>query len=672
MSLQVRELARSFGPRRLFSGVSFVVNPGERVALVGDNGSGKSTLMRVILGDEHADAGEVVRPRGSEIGYLPQEIFLNLSRQLGPEGLSQTLWALGEGAFSRLRAIESEMRALEEAMASGRGSPTQADRHERLHAEFERLGGYRWQAQLVRVLKGLGFSENRFHDALTTFSGGWQMRAFFARLLLRQPEFLLLDEPTNYLDIRSIAFLEEFLGDYPGGILVVSHDRYFLDRLATSVVALMPEGARTYRGNYSDFLDAREGWAEEAAAAQARLEREKARIQRFVDRFRAKNTKATQVQSRIKMLERMQDVEQVGVAKTIHFSFPPCVESGEVVLDGQGIGRRYGDTPVLAGLDFKVYRGDRLAIVGENGTGKTTLMRILARQDLEFSGRLEAGHRVHMAYFAQDEEINFEGDETVLARMGRDAPLDMVPRLRGLLGAFLFSGDAVEKPVRVLSGGEKSRLGLLRLLMRPCNLLLLDEPTNHLDISSREALLAALLDFPGSLIIVSHDRYFLDCLANRVLVLGGPEGITSYEGNYSEYLWARDQRAAAVAAGAVVVPVTADAGGRAGSVRSSLGGEGAGAALDAAATAQDEWRAKKKRDNERQRRDREIAQVEELIAALETQVRDAEARLAGPEAAGDHHRLAQLAAEHQAAVGSLEAALSRWEILQREQATAES
>lgn len=410
MSLQVRDLAKSFGSRRLFAGVSFSVDPRERVALVGDNGSGKSTLMRIMLGDESADQGEVARPRAADIGYLPQQVFLDLGRELGAGAAGATPWSLGESAFADLGDLERQIHDIERRLAEGAAGGNLVERHQALLTAFEDRGGYRWQAQLVRVLKGLGFAESRFHDPLTTFSGGWQMRACFARLLLRRPAFLLLDEPTNYLDIRSIAFLEEYLSEYPGGILVVSHDRYFLDRVATSVVALMPEGVRVYRGNYTDFLAAREAWAEAAAAQQARLVRERARVQRFIDRFRYKATKAAQVQSRIKQLAKLDDVQQAETSKSIHFRFPPCPESGEVVVAADGVGRSFGAATVLADLSFRLYRGDRLAIAGENGSGKTTLMRILARQDPEYRGVVEFGHRVASAYFAQDEEIAFTGD----------------------------------------------------------------------------------------------------------------------------------------------------------------------------------------------------------------------------------------------------------------------
>jgi len=486
MSLQIQNLAKSFNVRQLFNNVSFAVNPGDRVALVGSNGSGKTTMMNIILGRETADEGRVTSPKDCRIGYLPQEIFLQEDKNWQKEKNELTLWNLATQAFKRLDQIKEKLSEIEEQMASGKISAALQDEYDRMLILFEHAGGYTWQAQTNRLLKGFGFPEERFHEPLSNFSGGWQMRAYFARLLLSEPDYLLLDEPTNYLDISSISFLEEYLAGFEGGILIVSHDRYFLDKLANSVVALMPEGAKVFKGNYSNFLEARETWATEAKAAQDRQDRERKRVERFIERFRYKASKASQVQSRIKQLEKIEEIQQIDSDPSLSFSFPECESSGEIVLKAENLCRSYGDNKVLNDVSFNIHRGDRLAIVGENGTGKTTLMRIIAGEDLQWDGKLEWGYKVHAGYFAQDEEISFEGQETIWDRMLRETPLDAVPNLRNLLGAFLFSGDDVKKKVQVLSGGEKSRLGLARMMLRPCNLLLLDEPTNHLDINSRE------------------------------------------------------------------------------------------------------------------------------------------------------------------------------------------
>jgi ATP-binding cassette subfamily F protein 3 len=646
MSLQIQNLRKTFAARTLFSDVSFPVNPGERVALVGSNGSGKTTLMRIILGREHADDGRITSPRDSRIGYLPQEIFLAQEaefRQLGTRDL--TLWELVSQAFARLHDIEARIADIDERMAAGDFSEALQEQRDALQIRFERAGGYSREGRMIRVMKGLGFPEDRFHDPLKHFSGGWQMRAYFARLLLSDPDFLLLDEPTNYLDIASIQFLEEYLTSFPGGILVVSHDRYFLDALATSVVALVPEGARVFRGNYSDFLLARETWAQEAEASQRRQAKEIDRIQRFIDRFRYKASKASAVQSRIKMLEKMDRVQTLRDQRVLDFSFIPCPESGEIVLQGGSINRAYDSHQVLSDITFSVARRDRLAIIGENGTGKSTLMRIIAGQDLAFQGELKWGHRVMPGYFAQDEEISFEKDESVWDRMLREAPLDKVPELRSLLGMFLFSGDMVDRPVKALSGGEKSRLGLARLLLRPGNLLLLDEPTNHLDIAGREALLDALEAFPGTLIFVSHDRFFLDSLATKILALDNGRA-TLYEGDYSQYLWARQHR----------LDQTDPAGG-------PLSSEGSTNRTETS-EGQEAWKDRKRRSNQRKRLEKELEGVETLIHDLEINTRALETRLAAPAPGTSSETLRQWSQEYESLQNRLNEAMKRWEDLQ--------
>ena len=647
MSLQINNLEKSFSVRTLFSGVTFAVNPGDVVALVGSNGSGKTTMMKIILGQEAPDSGMVTCPKDSRVGYLPQEIFLADNENWTREKETMTLWELVTQAFDRLKLIKNRIEALEHDMAAGKISTAAQDEYDHLVIQFDRAGGYTWQAKTIRLLKGFGFPESRFHDPLKTFSGGWQMRAYFVRLLLTEPDYLLLDEPTNYLDISSISFLEDYLSSYTGGILVVSHDRYFLDELASSVVALMPEGSRTFRGNYSGFLEAREAWAAEAQAAQDRQDRERKRVEKFIERFRFKASKASQVQSRIKQLDKIEKIGQVRALPKLSFSFPKCESSGEVVLRGENIKRAYGDHQVLKDVSFVLNRGDRLAIIGENGAGKTTLMRILAGEDALWSGRLETGYRIHFGYFAQDEEISFVGDESVQDRVMREAPLDAVPQVRNLLGAFLFSGDDVEKKVRVLSGGEKSRLGLARMMLRPCNLLLLDEPTNHLDINSREALLNALEDFPGTIIIVSHDRFFLDSLATRILAIDGGRS-TVYDGNYSQYLWARQCRE--------LNGEIADDGG----VTENR------TITDKKQQARENNKQQKQLSNRLQKLKREIEDAEARVAQLEVALAAVEGQLTNPPAEWNPARVADAARQHASINTELEQAIAAWEGLHSE------
>lgn len=638
MSLQINNLSKSFSVRKLFSEVTFNVNPGECVALVGNNGCGKSTMMKIILGKEHADTGTITHAKDDSVGYLPQEIFL-----FENERKDIKLWELVTQAFSNLQSIKTKIENVEAKMANGEVTSSLQDEYERLQTEFEKKGGYTWQAKTIRLLKGFGFPENRFHEELRNFSGGWQMRAYFVRLLLSEPDYLLLDEPTNYLDIASISFLEDYLADYEGGILVVSHDRYFLDSLADSVVAIMPEGARQFRGNYSKFLEAREEWAEEAEAKALRQDKERKRIERFVERFRYKATKAAQVQSRIKMLEKMETIETARSTPKLHFSFPECEESGEVVMRGESITRSFGEHHVLKDVSFVIEKGDRLAIVGENGAGKTTLMRILAGEDNLWGGKFETGYRVHLGYFAQDEEISFEENESVLDRMMRDAPFDAVPEVRNILGAFLFSGDEVEKKVKMLSGGEKSRLGLARMMLRPCNLLLLDEPTNHLDITSREALLNALEDFPGTIIIVSHDRFFLDSLATKVLGIENGKSYI-YKGNYSQYMWSKQNRDYENS--------------------DEVSQQSTEISTDNKKQQQIERiKLQKQFSNKLQKLKREIENSENKVAEAEAKVSEIERLLANPPDSWNAAQLTKASENHKIATKELEEAMTMWENL---------
>lgn len=647
MSLQINNLSKAFSVRTLFSGVTFSVNPGDCVALVGSNGSGKSTMMKIILGYEQADNGSVASPKDSKIGYLPQEIFLSENGKWEEEKAALTLWELATQAFSELKLVKERIESLEAKMSEGLLDEKIHEEYERLIAEYEKSGGYAWQAKTIRVLKGFGFTEDRLNEPLKNFSGGWQMRAYFVRLLLWEPDYLLLDEPTNYLDISSISFLEDYLANYKGGILVVSHDRYFLDELATSVVAIVPEGSRTFKGNYSEFLEAREEWAREAVAAQERQNKERKRIERFVERFRYKATKATQVQSRVKMLAKMTEIAQIRSTPKLIFRFPECETSGEVVLRGEHITKSFGNNHVLKDVSFVINRGDRVAIIGENGAGKTTLIKILVGDDNIWGGRLETGYRTHLGYFAQDEEISFEGEESVEDRMLRDAPFDAVPEIRNILGAFLFSGDSVKKMVKVLSGGEKSRLGLARIMLRPCNLLVLDEPTNHLDISSREALLNALDDFPGTVIIVSHDRFFLDSLATRILSIENGKSVL-YDGNYSQFIWARERRLADEEARTV-------SSGSLTRVTDKV--------LDSKERARNNTKLQKQLSNRLQKLKKNIEAKEEEIGALERDISEIEGLLAAPPEDWTATKITEAARQHSVLNAKLEDIMQLWEEL---------
>lgn len=646
MSLQICSLSKSFSARTLFEDVTFSLNQGECIALTGSNGSGKTTLMKILLGQEQPDSGNVTSPKDAKFGHLPQQIFARKASFEGQE-TDLSLLELVNQAFTDLEEIESKISSLEKDISQGKLNLQ--DELDRLLIEYREKGGYSRQAKISRVLKGFGFNESEFENPLSSFSGGWQMRAFFARLLLREPDYLLLDEPTNYLDISSIKFLEDYLSDYQGGILVISHDRYFLDKLATSVVAIMPEGAKLFRGNYSEYLQAREQWTQEAKAAAERQERQIKKVERFVERFRYKASKASGVQSRIKQLAKIEKVKQYRSVPKISFSFPKCAPSGEVVLTAESISRSYDLKKVLDDISFTICRGNRVAITGENGAGKTTLMRILAGDDLQFEGSLNYGYKVNHAYFAQDEEISFKGDETVYERMLRDTPIDEAGNLRNLLGAFLFSGDDVEKKVRVLSGGEKSRLGLARMMTEPCNLLLLDEPTNHLDINSRDALLNALENFQGTIILVSHDRYFLDCIADRILYLKDNKAYMC-EGNYSNFL---DRYSSLINSEK--------------NIESSQHIDD-----DPKKHAREAYRLQKQLNNRIQKLNKCINESEEKIENYEKMIADTEETLATPDTGTDTNKINQVVQNYQMLKKKLEEEMKHWEEFQSELAQKQS
>ena len=504
------------------------------MGLVGPNGAGKTTLCRILAGLEEPDHGRVSAARGTTVGYLPQEVTATGSGSVLGEALS---------GFEDVWRLEGEMEALGAALAT---APTEelTARYGELQHRFDALGGYRLETEAKTILGGLGFMASDFGRALGELSGGWRMRVALARLLLLRPSLLLLDEPTNHLDLESLAWLETFLSDYDGTVVVVSHDRYFLNRMVTSIADLGPDGLALYATDYDGFLVEREA-RRVLREAQARNQAKRvAEIERFIERFRYQATKARQVQSRIKMLDRLERVETLETAREIRFSFPAPPRTGRRVAWLQGVHKAYGDNIVYAGVDFEVERGDRVALVGVNGAGKSTLLRMLAGALSFESGERGLGTQVAVHYYAQHQVDALDPECTVLDEMEAAAPEAMRTRLRTLLGSFLFSGDAVDKKVRVLSGGEKARLALARMLVRPAALLCLDEPTNHLDLASREVLETALAEFPGTMVFISHDRYFINRVATRIVeIVDGT--LVTYLGSYDDYLDAKRRAAAA-------------------------------------------------------------------------------------------------------------------------------
>jgi ATP-binding cassette subfamily F protein 3 len=520
------------------AGVSLHVHPDDRIGLVGRNGEGKTTLLRMLAGLEQPDDGRFVLRRGARIGYLRQEVDPRSERPLIEEvrTVHEPLRALEQ----QLREIEAEIARLGEA-----GSPIPdvlATRYEAIGEQFRSAGGYEAESALRATLVGLGIRPEKWEEPLRSFSGGWLMRVELAKLLLSRPEVLLLDEPTNHLDIPSIRWFESVLAGYPGAAIVVSHDRTFLDRHAARIVELSGGQLTTYKGNYGAYLDQKRKHEALVRARRDNLDRQIAHAQKFIDRFGAKNTKATQAESRKKMIARMRTERDALVltpeSRKLRFRFRPVRRSGEVVLRLEGVRKAYGENLVYSSLDLELRRGDRVALVGPNGAGKSTLLGIAAGTLPIDAGTRELGHKVEAAFYAQHQLDALDARRTALEELEAHATLDEVPRLRTLLGTFLFSGDDVQKSVSVLSGGEKARLALAKLLLRNANFLVLDEPTNHLDLQAREIVGAALAQYAGTLLFISHDRTVINALANRVIeVMPGAEGaeLRLFPGNYDDY-----------------------------------------------------------------------------------------------------------------------------------------
>jgi ATP-binding cassette subfamily F protein 3 len=521
----VEKLNKQFGSKIIFRDVSFHLRPKEKVGLVGENGTGKTTLFKVIIGRESLDSGQVTLRKGLRYGLLEQD------QEGGGESALERV-VLGDPHFLQ---VKTELEKLE-------ADQKFQDRYGELQHEFERLGGYDRDARAKIILQGLGFKPGQWDKPLDQLSGGWRMRVELSRILLQRPDVLLLDEPSNHLDLQSVVWLESFLQSYEGSVLLISHDRKFLNTLATRIFELDRSTLTIYSGNYDDYEKLKEDRQAQLESQAANQNRRIAEVERFIERFRAKNTKATQVQSRIKMLDKIERVKTSESSKAIHFRFPQPVRTGKNVLELENITKSYGALKVYENFSVTLERGCKVALAGENGAGKSTLLKMLAGVLLPDSGEVKQGVKVSRSYFAQHqgETLNFK--HTVLESLQESAPGLLRTQQRNILGAFLFSGDDVEKKVSVLSGGEKSRLALARMLCgnsasdnnAPPSCILLDEPTNHLDMRSREHLAAVLSDYEGSLVIISHDRFFLDGFVNCVWEVADGHA-REYNGNYSEY-----------------------------------------------------------------------------------------------------------------------------------------
>jgi ATP-binding cassette subfamily F protein 3 len=534
--VQFSRVSLAFGQRDLLKDVSLRLATGSRSCLTGANGCGKSTLMKIISGITNADSGERAVQKDTRISYLPQSGIVHSGRTLRDE--AETAFTFVHALLERLEKTGEALQKVKEDQASAK---TLIEEHHALQEQIEETGYYRREADISTVLRGLGFSAPDVSRNTEEFSGGWQMRIALAKVLLEKPDILLLDEPTNYLDIEARAWLEDWLNDFKGGYLLVSHDRYFLDVCVNEVYELFGGNLKRYAGNYSAYEKTRQIELASLVKRYEEQQEEIAKTEALIRRFRYKATKAAFAQELIKRLEKMERIEIPESLKKINISFPPPPHSPNIALTLEGVGKSYGQRRVLSGLDLCVDAGERLVVAGPNGAGKTTLLRIIAGVDNNFEGKVKYGSGICAGYFSQDAAEAMEGSLSIIEFMEQQAPTALIPKLRDMLGAFLFRGDDVYKSVSVLSGGEKSRLALLQMFLKPMNLLILDEPTNHLDLYSKDILLDALNKFPGTIIFVSHDRSFMEALSTKTLELtpgtgSFPASARLFYGNYAYYL----------------------------------------------------------------------------------------------------------------------------------------
>jgi len=662
--IQLSGAGKRFGHKLLFENLDWLITPRDRVGLVGGNGTGKSTLMKVLAGIDTFDYGSLTIAKGTSAGYLPQDGLTLSGRSVFAECMS---------VFDDLRAMETELESLTRSMAELDHTSAEydavADRYHRVEHEFRTRDGYSIESEVGRVLMGLGFSKEDWPRLTDEFSGGWQMRLALAKLLLQKPNLLLLDEPTNHLDLEARNWLEEYLQTYPNAFVLISHDRYFLDVTVNKIAEIWNKRFWFYTGNYDKFLSQKTQRNEQLQAAYRNQRDRIEQLEVFINRFRYQATKAKQVQSRIKELEKIERIEIPPEEKTIHFSFPQPKPSGRIVAEFEGVAKSYpgkngaADKEVFRNVNFMIERGDRIALVGVNGAGKSTLIKLLAGTEPVTRGEFRLGHNVEADYFAQDQYKELDADARMIDDLGEASPRSGETELRSLLGCFLFSEDDVFKKIGVLSGGERGRYALLRLLLHPANFLLLDEPTNHLDLRAKDVLLNALVDYTGTVVFVSHDRYFIDKLATRVFEVGDGK-VEIFPGNYEDYLWRKQ-------GGQHVVPTLDDVPGR--SVRKSetesadivpgIARSGKPTTADSAngnngnATATD---ASKKRLNPIKRKQMEdrVKQLEEEISRAETAIAELEIGLQNFVSAEESQRQSQELDQHKATHAAL---LKKWE-----------
>ncbi|HSZ61551.1 MAG TPA: ABC-F family ATP-binding cassette domain-containing protein [Terriglobales bacterium] len=629
--IQLSSAGKRYGHKLLFEDADWLITPESHVGLVGANGTGKSTVMKILAGLESLDYGSISRAKGISTGYLPQDGLTMTGRTVFAECMS---------VFDELHAMEKEMEALTRSMSEldhqSQEYSNVADRYQKLEHEFVARDGYTLEAHVGQVLTGLGFGRNDWARQTEEFSGGWQMRLALAKLLLQKPNLLLLDEPTNHLDLEARNWLEEYLTTYPYAFVLISHDRYFLDVTVDRIVEIWNKQIHFYAGNYDQYLAAKSARKEQLESAYKTQRDRIEQLEVFINRFRYTATKAKQVQSRIKELEKIERIEIPEEEKTVHFSFPQPKSSGRIVAEFSNVAKSYGESGisehrVFQNVNFMIERGERIALVGVNGAGKSTLIKLLAGQEPLTAGEYKLGHNVEADYFAQDQYKELDPEARILDDLGELAPASTQTQLRSLLGCFLFSGDDVFKRIGVLSGGERNRYALLKMLLHPANFLLLDEPTNHLDLRAKDVLLEALMKYTGTVVFVSHDRYFIDGLATRVFEIGAGK-VEIYPGNYEDYLWRKQQPVASSQSPvSSQIPVL-------GSQSQSHGHNGDEAAAVSLAA---ELKGKRLNPIKRQQMADRLHEVEEEIARAETAIAVCETQLQSFVSADETQRQSQ-------------------------------
>ena len=646
--VSIEHLSIEFSARPLFTDVSFVINDRDRIALTGKNGAGKSTLMKIIAGQQMPTAGTVSSPRGTAIGYLPQVMELAGDRSVMDEALL---------AFDHIRDLQSEIERMQREMAERTDYETEdymqlCERYARAEEHFQLMGGLNFHAEVERTLLGLGFERSEFQRPTRELSGGWRMRIELAKLLLRQPDILLLDEPTNHLDIQSIQWLEQYLQQRTGALVLVSHDRAFMNNVTTRTIEITCGRIWDYKVKYDEYVRLRAERREQQLRAYENQQKEIADLKDFIERFRYKPTKAVQVQERIKQLSRIIPIEVDDVDNSaLHLKFPPCERSGDYPLIVEELAKSY-DHPVISHVNLTIRRGEKVAFVGRNGEGKSTLVKCILGE-IPFEGSLKVGHNAQIGYFAQNQAQLLDPELTVYDTIDRVARGDIRTRIRDILGAFMFGGEASDKKVKVLSGGERSRLAMIKLLLEPVNFLILDEPTNHLDLRSKDVLKEAIAAFDGTVIIVSHDREFLDGLVQKVYAFGGGRVREHLGGIYDWIRSQQEEQAALSPSYASSSPKSSTA--AADSATSSASAATSSATGEVSASRLS-FEAQKAIARQRKKLERAIAELEAETAELNAAIHLLEDRMSTPEGASD----TSLYEKHSRLRAKLDDAETRW------------